>query len=139
MRSVRVLVAWLRGRDTQALEEKLQPPFRNVYAQMVAAVDQEETEDTDEDAALTIEKLPSVVSSVILQGTIEERQQFATSLIENQQELPPEKEALGNFFGCLAAVLRGETPEVASLEASFTGLWQAFQDALSVAPDEERS
>ena len=136
---LQVLVAWLRGQDTQTLEEKLQPPFRNVYAQMVAAVDQEETEDTDEDAALTIEKLPSVVSSVILQGTIEERQEFATSLIENQQELPPEKEALGNFFGCLAAVLRGETPEVASLEASFTGLWQAFQDALSVAPDEERS
>jgi hypothetical protein len=68
---------------------------------------------------------------------MEERQQFATVLIENQQYLPPEGAALGRFFACLAATLLGETPEVAELEAPFTDLWQAFQDTLRAAPGEE--
>ena len=58
-------------------------------------------------------------------------------LMEAQQELPPEEAALGKFFECLAAALRGETPKVAALEAPFTDLWQAFQDALKAAPNEE--
>ncbi|HEY6409160.1 MAG TPA: hypothetical protein VIY29_16995, partial [Ktedonobacteraceae bacterium] len=99
--------------------------------------EQEETENTDEDEGPTVEKLPGVVSSIILQGTAEERQQFAEWLIENQRELPPEGAALGRFFGCLAAALRGDTPEVAALEAPFTDLWQVFQDALKAAPGEE--
>ena len=131
---LRVLVALLREQDTQTLEQKLQPPFRDLYAQMVAAVEHEEAENTDK--GQTVEKLPGVVSSVILQGTMEERQQFATALIENQQYLPPEGAALGRFFACLAAALLGETPEVAELEAPFTDLWQAFQDTLR-APGEE--
>src|SRR5579859_5545853 len=40
---LRLLVAWLRGQETQTFEEKLQPPFRDGYAQMVVQVDQEET------------------------------------------------------------------------------------------------
>lgn len=95
-----------------------------------------ETKNTDEDEELTVEELPEVVSSVILQGTTEERQQFATELVEAQQELSPEEAALGRFFGCLVAALREETPEVAALEAPFTDLWQAFQDALKAAPNE---
>ncbi|MFL5653956.1 MAG: CHAT domain-containing protein [Ktedonobacteraceae bacterium] len=95
-----------------------------------------EMENTDEDEALTVEELPGVVSSVISQGTIQERQQFAASLIEAQRQLPPEGVALGKFFGCLAAALRNETPEVESLEAPFTDLWQAFQNTLRSTPDE---
>ncbi|HAG99375.1 MAG TPA: hypothetical protein DCL75_11095, partial [Ktedonobacter sp.] len=38
-----------------------------------------ETENTDEDEGLTVEELPDVVSSVILQGTEEQRQQFAVN------------------------------------------------------------
>ena len=133
---MQVLVAWLQGQDTQALEEKLQPPFRDGYAQMVAAVEQEEMEKTDDDDGLTVEELPGVVSSVILQGTTEQRQQLATVLMEAQQELPSEEAAQGKFFGCLAVALRGETPEVAALEAPFAQLWQAFQDALRAAPGE---
>jgi len=132
---LRVLVALLREQDTQTLEQKLQPSFRDLYAQMVAAVEHEEAENTDE--GQTVEKLPGVVSSVILQGTMEERQQFATVLIDYQQYLPPEGAALGRFFACLAAALRGDTPEVAELEAPCTELWQAFQDALRAAPSEE--
>jgi hypothetical protein len=56
-----------------------------------------------------------------------------------QEELPLEEDALGRFFGCLVASLRGETPEVASLEAPFTELWQSFRDALRAVPSEESS
>ncbi len=84
-----------------------------------------------------LENLLRDVSSVILQGTTEERHQLAALFIEKQQELPSEEAGFGNFFGCLAAALRGETPEVAALEAPFTDLWQAFQDALRAAPSEE--
>jgi hypothetical protein len=41
---LQVLVAWIRGQDTQALMrqvETLQPPFRQTYDRMVAAVEQE--------------------------------------------------------------------------------------------------
>ena len=100
-------------------------------------VQRPEVENTDEDEGPTIEGLSRAVSSAILQGSTEERQQFAASLIEAQRQLPPEGVALGKFFGCLAAALRGETPEGASLEAPFTDLWQAFQDALRAAPGEE--
>jgi hypothetical protein len=134
---LQVLVAWLRGRDTQTLAERLQPHFRDGYAQMVAAVEQEGTENADEDRPLVVEDLPRVVSSVILQGTAEQRQQFTTVLIETQQQLPPEQASLGKFFACLAAVLQGETPEIASLEAPFTDLWQEFQDALRAPSGEQ--
>jgi len=132
-----LLVAWLRKQDTQALEEKLQLPFYDGYAQMVAAVEQEETENAEENDGLTVEELPGVVSSVILQGTTQQRQQLATNFVETQQQLPPEEATLGRFLGCLAAALRGETPEVALLEAPFTDVWQAFQDALRAASGEE--
>jgi tetratricopeptide (TPR) repeat protein len=134
---LRVLVAWLREQGTQTLEKELRPPFRDAYAQMVAAVKQEEAENTDENEGLTVEELLDVVSSIILQGTTEERQQCAASLLEAQQQLPPEEAALGTFFACLGVALRGETPEVAALEAPFTDLWQAFQDGLRAAPGEE--
>jgi len=134
---LQVLVAWLRGQDTQALEEKLQPPFRDVSARMVAALEQEEMENTKKDDGLTDEELPHVVASVRVQGTEEQRRQFATTLLEAQQGLSPEEAALGRFFGCLAAALLGGTPGVASLEAPYTDLWQVFQDALKAAPGEE--
>ncbi len=134
---LQVLVIWLRGQDTQTLAEKLQPIFRNAYAQMVAAVQQEETESTDEDDGLAVEDLPGVVSSLILQGTAEQRQQVAAELTKAQQQVTLMEAALGRFFGCLAAALRGETPEVASLEPPFTDLWQEFQDAL-VTPSGEQ-
>jgi len=57
--------------------------------------------------------------------------------MEAQRQLSSEDVALGRLFGCLAAALRDETPEVAALEAPFTDLWQAFQDALRAAPSEE--
>ena len=63
------------------------------------------------------------------QGIAEKLQQFAVALVEAQ--LPPEEAALGKFFGCLVASLLGETPEILSLEAPFTELWQAFQDTLN--------
>jgi tetratricopeptide (TPR) repeat protein len=134
---LQVLVIWLHGQDTQTLVEKLQPVFRNAYDQMVVAVEQEETDNTDEEGALKIEDLPGVVSSALLQGTVEQRQQMAEELIKAQQQVPPEQASLGNFFGCLAAALRGETPEIASLEAPFTDLWQEFQDALAIPSGEE--
>jgi len=68
---LQVLVIWLRGQDTLVLAERLQPHFRNAYAQMIAAVEREETENAHEDGALAIEDLPGVVSSVMLQGTAE--------------------------------------------------------------------
>ena len=134
---LQVLVIWLHGQDTQALVEKLQPVFRNAYDQMVVAVEQEETDNTDEEGALKIEDLPGLVSSTLLQGTVEQRQQMAEELIKAQQQVPPEQASLGNFFGCLATALRGETPEVASLEAPFTDLWQEFQDALATPSGEQ--
>jgi hypothetical protein len=97
---------------------------------VVAAMEPGETQDTDRGKALTVEQLPSVVSSVISQGTAEQRQQFAAVLIEMQQQLPPEAAPVGRFFGCLAAALRGETPEVGLLEAPFTELWQVFEERL---------
>ena len=136
---LQVLIAWLREQGTHTLQEKLQPRFRDAYARMAAAMEQEETEYTEENDRLTIGDLPRVASSLILQGTAEQRQQLATALMEAQQHLPPVEASLGRFFGCLAAGLRGETPEVASLEAPFTELWQAFQDALRAAPGEESS
>lgn len=132
-----LLLAWLHEQDTQLLAEKLQPPFREAYPQMVAAVEQEEAQDTDEEDGITIEQLPDIISSVILRGTTEERQQFATVFVEQQQQLPPEDAPLGHFLECLAATLREETPEVASLEPPFTELWQKFQDALSVPPSDQ--
>ena len=45
---LQLLTAWLREQDTQPLGEKLQPLFRDIYARMVAAVKQDETEHTEE-------------------------------------------------------------------------------------------
>lgn len=104
---------------------------------MVADVEQEEMENTNKDDGLTDEELPRVVASVIVQGTEEQRRQFAMTLLEVQQGLAPERAAQGRFFGCLAVALLGETPGVASLEAPYTDLWQAFQDALKAASGEE--
>ena len=104
---------------------------------LVVTVEQEETQDTDKDNTLTVEQLSDHVSSLILRGTVEQRLQFAAHLVEAQQQLPPEEAALGRLFDCLAAALRGETPEVALLEAPFTDVWQAFQDALRAALGEE--
>jgi hypothetical protein len=129
---LQLLIVWLRGQPTQALEERLQAPFRDVYTQMLAAVDQTAGEDAGDDDGLTLEKLPDVVSSAILQGTTEQRDQLAASLAEAQQRLPPEAGPLGAFFGCLGAALRGETSEVSVLESPFTEMWQAFQEALSM-------
>jgi len=134
---LQVLIAWLCGQDTQSIVEKLQPIFRDAYAQMVTAIEQKEPEHTDEDDALKVEDLPSIVSSVILQGTTEQRQQFAIWLIETQQHFPPVQASLGKFFECLAAVLQGETPEITSLEAPFTNLWQEFEAALATPPSEQ--
>jgi hypothetical protein len=131
-----VLLAWLRKQDTHFLAEKLQSPFREAYTQMVADVEQEEIQMVNEDDALTVEKLPEAVASVILHETAEQCQQFAASLVEAQQQLPPEAISLGLFFGCLAAALRGETPEVALLEVPFTEWWQEFQERLRVQPEE---
>src|SRR5579859_3834602 len=79
-----VLVAWLCGKLTQDLLEKLQSPFDDTYAHMVAVVEQQEADSPDEGKAssLTVEELQHVVSSMILQGTDEQRQQFAEGLIE---------------------------------------------------------
>lgn len=85
---------------------------------------------------VTVGELPSVVSSSILKGTAEQRQQLVADLIKAQQQLPPEAAPQGRFLGCLVAALCGETPEVRLLEPPFTELWQAFQDALSVPPGE---
>jgi len=134
---LQVLVIWLRGQDTQTLAEKLQPVFRNAYTQMVAAVQQEETESSNEDDALAVEDLPGVVSSVILRGTAEQRQQVEAELTKAQQQVGLVEPSLGRFFGCLAAALQGETPEIASLEPPFTDLWQEFQDALATPSGEE--
>ena len=135
---LQLLVAWLRKQEIQMLKEKLQAPFHDTYAQMVAAVDQEDTEDTQGNDGLTVEGLPRVVASLVLQGTTEQRRQIATQMVEAQRELPPEEAALGRFWGCLAAALLGGAPEIASLEAPFTDLWQEFQDALKAAPGEDR-
>src|SRR5260370_38753496 len=59
-------------------------------------------------------------------------------MVEAQRELPPEEAALGRFWGCLAAALLGGAPEIASLEAPFTDMWQEFPDALQAAPGEDR-
>ena len=131
-----VLPAWLREEDTQRLVEGLQSPFREAYTRMVALVEQEEAQNADEDDALTIEQLPSVVSSVMSQGTPEQRQQLIAALAEAQRQLPSESAPLGRFFECLAAALRGETPEVTQLVSPFTQLWQEFQERLRVPSDE---
>src|SRR6266536_1547751 len=130
---LKVLIAWLRGQDTQALFKSLQPQHRDVYTRMVAVVEQGKTSSTGEGNAssLTVADLPRAVSSLILQGSTEQRKQVAAWLIENQQQLSPEEAALGRFFGCLAAALREETPEATLLETPYTELWRAFQDALS--------
>jgi hypothetical protein len=103
---------------------------------LVTVVEQEDTVDTDEDDALTVEELPSIVSSIILRGTAEQHQQIAADLIEAQQQLPPEAAPLRQFLECLVAALRGETPEVALLEPPFTELWQKFQERLRMLLDQ---
>src|SRR5436853_2688138 len=55
---LQVLVAWVRGQDRQTLAERLQPHFRDAYAQMVAAVEQEGTQSADKDRPLAVEDLP---------------------------------------------------------------------------------
>jgi hypothetical protein len=62
---LQTLVARLRVQDTQALAEKLQWPFRDIYMNVVAAVGQEEMESADEDDdAVVIEDLPRLVSVI---------------------------------------------------------------------------
>ena len=39
---LRLLLAWLRGQETQELAERLQSPSRDIYRQMRAEVEQEE-------------------------------------------------------------------------------------------------
>jgi tetratricopeptide (TPR) repeat protein len=136
---LQVLVIWLHGQDTRIIaEEKLQPVFRDAYAQMVSAVEREETENADEEEdTLKVEDLPGVVSSVILRGTAEQRQQITEELMKAEQQVMLIEPALGRFFGCLAATLQGQTPEAALLEAPFTDLWQEFQDALATSSGEE--
>ena len=92
---------------------------------LVAVVEQEETEDTHKDEALAILKLLGVISSVILQGTLEERLQLASYLPMVQKQLPPELAMLEGFFEHLAEALKRETPEAALV------LWQAFTDGLN--------
>jgi hypothetical protein len=77
------------------------------------------------------EKLLGVVSPIILQGTLEQRQKLAATLLKVPGDAPARR-----FFGCLAAALQGETPEVGLLEPPFTELWQEFQERLRVSPDE---
>ena len=130
--------------------ETLQPSFHEAYDQMVAAVEQEAelehesqtaSEDTttneEEPAPPTLGELPRIVASMILQSTMPQRQEVAASLIEVQQDLPPEAVSLGNFLGCLAACLRGETPDTTVLEVPFTDLWQEFQSLLSSDSDKQ--
>jgi tetratricopeptide (TPR) repeat protein len=105
---------------------------------LVATVEQKETQGSGKDGALTVKQLPSVVSFIILRGTTQKRLQFVATLIQAQQQLPPEAVPLGRFLGCLVAALRGETPETALLEPPFTQLWQEFQQRLRV-PHEESS
>jgi len=142
---LQVLAAWLHGQDPQMLERQgqtLPSPFRETYERMVAAVEQEAiarptATDPEEASEITIEDLPQAVAATILHGTAEQRQRFAGSLEETQQQLPAEEAPLGRFLGCLAAALGGETPESAALEAPFTDLWQAFLDALQTETNEQ--
>jgi len=105
---------------------------------MVSAVEQEETQNTDEEDTLKVEDLPGVVSSVILQGTAEQRQQVTEELMKAEQQVMLIEPSMGRFFGCLVAALQGQTPEVALLEAPFTDLWQEFQDALASSGEEDQ-
>jgi tetratricopeptide (TPR) repeat protein len=140
-----VLIAWLCRQDAQMLERQskaLLPPFRETYEYMVHAVEQgtipsPEAADSEAASALTIEDLPEVIAALIRQGTEEQKQQFADSLEETQRQLPSEAAPLGSFLGCLTAALRGEIPDIAALEAPFTGLWQAFLDELKMRTNKQ--
>jgi len=57
--------------------------------------------------------------------------------VEVQQQLPAEAAPLGRLLECLGAALRGGTPDSTALEAPYTDLWQAFQDALQTGTNEQ--
>jgi tetratricopeptide (TPR) repeat protein len=88
-------------------------------------------------SSMTFEDVLNAVGNALLHGTREEREQLATFLVETQQQLPPSQAALGRFLACLVAALRGETPDLPSLEAPFTEIWQQFQQALQTHGSEQ--
>ena len=137
-----LLAAWLRSEETATCEETLQPAFQQAYQQMKAAVDAVQDRETRDEAAddiaqdsenehpITVADLPRLASAVLAQRTMDDRQQLAANLVEAQRGLPSEAASLGTFLGCLAAALRGETPDTTLLEERFPQLWQEFQEAL---------
>ncbi len=88
-------------------------------------------------SSMTLEDVLNAVVNALSHGTSEKREQLATALVEAQQQLPPSEAALGRFLACLAAALRGETPNLTTLEAPFTDWWQQFEQVLQTRSSEQ--
>ena len=102
----------------------------------VPALPQEPSQE-EAPSSKTFEDVLNAVADALLHGASEEREQLATSLVEVQQQLPPSEAALGRFLACLAAVLRGETPDLTVLEAPFRDRWLQFQQILQTRSSEQ--
>lgn len=86
---------------------------------------------------MIVQELTRLASTTFAQGTLDDRQQLAVNLDEVQHGLAPEDAALRTFLGCLAAALRGETPDATTLEEPFTQLWQQFREAGTEHPGQQ--
>ena len=129
---LRLLAGWLRGRNASVLmsqAEQLPPTLRDAFARMIALVQREVTQQEDAPSSMTFEDLLNAVLDAMLHRSSKEREQLAMAIAETQQQLRP-SQALGRFLVCLTATLRGETPDLTTLEAPFTEVWQRFEQAL---------
>ena len=137
-----LLAAWLRGEDITPRIGALSQEFQDAYYQILSDViyAEQSSDIADEKVVrgsdigsnrepLTLAELLQRVHTLMRQGTVAQRQQFAEEITELQAGLPLEEASLGIFLNCLVAELRGETPDTTSLEAPFTLLWQQLQEA----------
>ncbi len=108
-----------------------------VHVQLAVDVQRKDTQQEEASSSMTLEDVLNAVGNALLYGTGEERERLAASLVRLQQQLPPSKAALGRFLVCLTGTLHGEAPDLTSLEAPFTEIWQRFQQSLQTYRSEQ--
>ncbi|HEU4322911.1 MAG TPA: tetratricopeptide repeat protein [Roseiflexaceae bacterium] len=120
------IIDWLNDKDVNERIECLSPDFQDTYHRMIDIIFNERLFYGE------IQQISQDVYNLLVQGTIDERNEYISNLSVKISQLPPDESAFRNFLSCLIGTLQGKLIDANILEEPFAGIWHHFQAMLDL-------